>query len=489
VPVTTQQGTGSPGTAPRLLNNRYAVLGELGRGGMGVVWRAEDRVIGRQVAVKEVRLPSGVAPAERAVFQERVLREARSAGRLNDPAVITVYDVLHEGDATFIVMELVPAPTLSELVRSAGPLPPDRVADLARQALAALETAHAAGIVHRDVKPSNLMVLPNGRIKLADFGIAQAVDDPRLTSSGALIGSPGYLAPERLHGGGASPATDLWALGATLYFAVQGQSPFERSSTAATLHAVLTEVPPLTRCAGPLASAITGLLIADPATRLTAPQVRALLSMPTSTTATVPAAGPGLPPTVRSGVAAGRRGRLGVWPALGLAVLLGAGGLIGGYAWGDRSATPVPPAGLGPALSYGTGGDLPVWGLNAGSCGNGSLTAGRRFPSSNTVSCTDPHDFEVFAYGTGIPTDKDAAYPGLSDLAGAASTWCGEVFRSDVVTARDKATALGYQAVVPSAGTWQVRTDDSSYDHSRYQYCVLYNRDHSQLTTDAVEGD
>jgi eukaryotic-like serine/threonine-protein kinase len=477
-----------PVTPTRVIGGRYVVLGELGRGGMGIVWRAEDRVIGRQVAVKEVRLPSGVAPAERAVFQERVLREARSAGRLNDPAVITVYDVLIEGESTFIVMELVAAPTLSELVRSAGPLPPQRVAELAGQALAALQTAHAAGIVHRDVKPSNLMVLPNGRIKLADFGIAQAVDDPRLTSSGALVGSPGYLAPERLKGGEASAASDLWALGATLYFAVEGRSPFERSSTAATLNAVLSEVPPLTRCAGPLASAITGLLIAEPATRLTGPQVHALLTMPGPTAVTVPVLGHGASPTMLNTAVPARRGRGLLWTALAGALVLGVGGLVGGYAWGDHAATPVPPAGLGQTLTYGTGGDLPVWALSGSQCGNGALSAGRKFASNSSTSCDDPHDFQVYGYGDAISSSQNTRYPGYADLAADAQTWCTEVFDSDVVAAKDK-TKLGYLALIPAQAAWQVRSDDSSGQHTRDEYCVVYNRDHTQLTTDLVEGD
>ncbi|NUT50917.1 MAG: serine/threonine protein kinase, partial [Saccharothrix sp.] len=177
---------------PRVIAGRYTLLAELGRGGMGVVWRAQDNVIGRQVAIKELHLPDGIALEERRVLEERVLREARTAGRLNDPGVVTVYDVVAEHGMTYIVMELVEAVTLSALVARHGPMPQDRVVAMAVQALSALDSAHQAGIVHRDVKPGNLMVTPTGRVKLTDFGIAQAVDDPRLTTSGSLIGSPAY---------------------------------------------------------------------------------------------------------------------------------------------------------------------------------------------------------------------------------------------------------------------------------------------------------
>ncbi|KMS82228.1 serine/threonine protein kinase, partial [Streptomyces regensis] len=181
----------------RTVAGRYSLLQELGRGGMGVVWRGEDTVIGRQVAVKELRMPDGESAT---VFSERVLREVRTGGRLNDPAVVTVFDVVTEGDATFIVMELVEAPTLSDLVAARGPMPAHEVARIGEQVLSALEAAHRAGIVHRDVKPGNIMVAPNGRTKLTDFGIAQAVDDPRITTSGMLIGSPAFMSPERVAG-------------------------------------------------------------------------------------------------------------------------------------------------------------------------------------------------------------------------------------------------------------------------------------------------
>ncbi|SDJ24295.1 Protein kinase domain-containing protein [Actinokineospora alba] len=268
---------------PRLVAGRYALLGELGRGGMGVVWLAEDRVIGRRVALKELPFPPGHDPA---VFQERVLREARTAGGLNDPAIVTVYDVSFERGFAYLVMELVQAPTLADLI-AAGPLAEARVVTIARQVLGALKSAHDAGIVHRDVKPSNIMVLPGDRVKLADFGIARGVDDPSLTATGGIMGSPGYMAPELFAGSQPGPAADLWSLGATLFHAVEGKAPFTRTTTAATMHAILTERPQPSRCGEPLSSLLNGLLSQDPAQRLNGTRAAALLGAPADAETTV----------------------------------------------------------------------------------------------------------------------------------------------------------------------------------------------------------
>ncbi|WP_433264020.1 protein kinase domain-containing protein [Actinosynnema sp. CS-041913] len=254
----------------KLVAGRYRTLRELGRGGMGVVWLAEDQVIGRRVALKELRTSSRTE-------LDRVLREARTAGKLNSPAVVTVHDVLSEHGTTYLVMELVEAPTLADLMRN-GPLPAPRVEAIGLEVLKALETAHAAGVIHRDVKPSNIMVLPDGGVKLADFGIARALDDPGLTVTGGVMGSPGYMAPELFDGRPPSPAADLWALGATLFHAAEGRSPFQRDTTAATMHAIMYEEPVLDRTTGPLAGVVMGLLTQSADARLTAAQVRARLT-------------------------------------------------------------------------------------------------------------------------------------------------------------------------------------------------------------------
>ncbi|HEY4023952.1 MAG TPA: serine/threonine-protein kinase [Pseudonocardiaceae bacterium] len=275
---------GNPG-GRRIIAGRYAVVGELGRGGMGTVWRAQDQVIGRQVALKELRIPPGLSRVEHDTFVQRVLREARTAGALNDPAIVTVHDVVPDGGAMYIVMELIEAENLADLVARGGPLDPRRVSDIGLQVLSALDTAHAAGIVHRDIKPSNIMLLPGDRVKLTDFGIAQGTDDPSLTATGGIMGSPGYMAPELFQGRPPSPATDLWSLGATLFHVAEGRAPFERGNTAATLHAILYEEPHLNHVRGPLAAAITGLLTQQSEQRLTAGRIRELLAAGMSTRA------------------------------------------------------------------------------------------------------------------------------------------------------------------------------------------------------------
>ena len=236
----------------RIIADRYALSAPLGRGGMGVVWRARDAVLGREVAVKEVVFPPTMADEERRPAQARVMREARAAARLNHPGAVTLYDVVQDHGGTFIVMELISAPTLADLVRSDGPLPVGRVAEIGAQVASALEAAHQAGIVHRDVKPGNVMVPGNGTAKLADFGIASLQGDPQLTSTGLVIGSPAYMAPEQAKGEESGPAADFWALGATMFYAVEGEPPFDRGTSIATLAAVVNDPPRTPRRAGPL---------------------------------------------------------------------------------------------------------------------------------------------------------------------------------------------------------------------------------------------
>jgi serine/threonine protein kinase len=249
----------------------------LGGGGMGMVWRAHDAVPGREVAVKEVMIPPALLESERRSAQARVMREARAAARLNHPGVVTLYDVVHDQGHTFIVMELVEAPTLADLVQAEGPLPPWRVAEVGGQLAAALEAAHRAGIVHRDVKPANVMVPAEGGVKLADFGAATLLGDPRLTAIGLVVGSPAYMAPEQASGQPSGPPADLWALGATMYAAVEGEPPFDKGALIPTLAAVVNEDPRPMQRAGPLAPVIGALLAKDPAARPSAPRLRARL--------------------------------------------------------------------------------------------------------------------------------------------------------------------------------------------------------------------
>jgi serine/threonine protein kinase len=261
-------------SADRLLAGRYALQEVLGRGGMGVVWLATDLRLDRPVAVKEVTFALHLSDEERRVLRERTLREARTAARLDHPSVTAVYDVVEEDGRPWLVMEHVESCSLQQVIDGQGPLPWPAVARIGLDVLAGLTAAHEAGVVHRDVKPANVLVAPDGRACLTDFGIATATGDPTLTTTGAIIGSPSYMAPERAHGDPPLPPADLWSLGATLWTAVEGSPAFARGEPMATLMAVVAEDPPPPAHAGPLAPVVLGLLEKDPARRMTAEQAR-----------------------------------------------------------------------------------------------------------------------------------------------------------------------------------------------------------------------
>ncbi|RSM36736.1 serine/threonine protein kinase [Amycolatopsis balhimycina DSM 5908] len=487
--MTDEQTRPYPPQAPvtpgqRVVAGRYLLLGELGRGGMGVVWRAQDQVIGRQVAVKELRLPDAESAA---VFSERALREVRTGGRLNDPAIVTVYDVVTDGGTTFIVMELVEAPSLADLVRQRGPMPAAQAAQLGERVLTALQAAHAAGIVHRDVKPANILVAPDGRVKLTDFGIAHAVDDPRLTTSGMIVGSPAFMAPERVEGREALPASDLWSLGATLFFAVEGTIPFERATTAATLHAIMTEIPYLTRGQGPLAAAILGLLVANPDARLTVAQAQNLLTTaqgvrptpPGGTAMLLPAAGP-----------APKKPRRALWPA-GAAVLVVAA-LTGGFFAGKAFETPAPDDQKLPTMTFGLGGQMHV-DVNSGYlCYNAPVQDGGVISGENDGDCKESHTVEVYDAGDLIGTtnwsDSEAAvaaYPGLAAVTAVAEARCAASFRSSIVP-EIKRDGLKYRALVPTQGQWQSRPEKPGEDPTREFYCVLTKADGGPISAPIV---
>jgi eukaryotic-like serine/threonine-protein kinase len=264
-----------PNGARRRVADRYELGTELGRGGMGVVWRATDTLLVREVAVKEVDPPRGLDAGQRAAMRARVSREARAAARLSHPGVVTVYDIAQDGGRDYIVMELA-APTLDDVVRTGGPLAPQRAARIGLGLLATLAAAHRAGIVHRDLKPKNVMVREDGTTKLTDFGIASVQGDPRLTATGLVVGSPAYMAPEQVEGGPVGPAADLWALGATLWFAVEGEPPFGGGEFQ-TLSAIVSGEPRQPTRLGPLAPVLEGLLAKDPARRPTPAELGPLL--------------------------------------------------------------------------------------------------------------------------------------------------------------------------------------------------------------------
>ncbi|WP_433515190.1 protein kinase domain-containing protein [Nonomuraea sp. CA-143628] len=262
-----------------LLAGRYRLLSQLGQGGMGTVWRAMDELLRQEVAIKEVRLPPDLDDASRAELLERTLREARAAARLRShPSIVTVHDVVLDGGRPWIVMELVRGRSLDQAVRTNGPLPPRQVAGIGLRMLDALGAAHASGILHRDVKPANVMLTDDGRVLLTDFGIATVAGDAALTQTGLLTGSPGYIAPERLRGEADGPLADLWALGATLFTAVEGGPPFARANQAAVMAAVLMQEPAPARLAGPLTPVLAAILEKDPVRRCPPDQVAGWLN-------------------------------------------------------------------------------------------------------------------------------------------------------------------------------------------------------------------
>lgn len=286
-------------TAQRLVSGRYALLETIGKGGMGVVWRGRDTLLERDVAIKEIALPAAIPVTERDALRARVNREARAAARLTHPSVVTIFDVVEDEGTSYIVMELIDAPTLADLVKRNGPLPPVQAAVIGLDVLAALEKAHGAGIVHRDVKPGNIMVPPDGRAKLGDFGIASIKGDPKITTTGMIMGSPSFMAPEQATGAPLGPEVDLWSLGASLYYAVEGRPPFDRGQAIPTLTAVVhDEVQPTAR-AGALGPVLYSVMAKVPADRPSHEAVREMLNgvvsatdgdSPTATAAVGPSA-------------------------------------------------------------------------------------------------------------------------------------------------------------------------------------------------------
>lgn len=337
--VVPEQPPAADAGAGRLIAGRYRLLAKLGHGGMGTVWRAKDETVDREVAVKEPRVPDHLPERERANAFERMRREARAAARLDHPAVVNVHDVAVVDGRPWIVMELVQGRSLGAVLQEEGTLSAREAARVGLEVLGALEAAHAAGILHRDVKPDNVLLGRHDRVVLTDFGIAQIEGETNLTDTGGFVGSPEYIAPERVLGQRPGPASDLWSLGVVLYAATEGVSPFRRSNTPATLQSVLNATPaPPASAQGPLAEIITALLQKDPARRPNAAQVRAVLEAaanppPPQPTQVAPVMVPGQ---------GGKGIRIGRKTLIGLGAVVVAGAVAVYFAVANPFAGPLP---------------------------------------------------------------------------------------------------------------------------------------------------
>ncbi|MEV7805736.1 serine/threonine-protein kinase [Microbispora sp. NPDC088329] len=319
-----------------LLAGRYRLAEPLGEGGGGTVWRAHDELLRREVAIKQLRVPPGLDDRRRADFLGRAVEEARAAGRLTHPSIVTVHDVVGHAGQPWIVMDLVPGRSLDKIIREDGPLPSERVAEIGLAVLDALEAAHSRGILHRDVKPANVLIGPDGRALLTDFGIAAPVGGAG-NSWQSSAGSPTYMAPERFRDEPDGPPSDLWSLGATLYTAVEGEPPFQRSMAAALVAAVLLHDPrPMTRASRVLAWIVLALLGKDPARRPPPEAVRQALRAAA------------VPPAPASAARPAGRWRLaavaGLVTVVGLAAGLGAWFLVSGRQDGSARFVAVPDA-------------------------------------------------------------------------------------------------------------------------------------------------
>ena len=446
----------------RVVCERYRLIDELGRGGMGTVWRAEDERLQRRVAVKEVRLPEAIPTDERDAARARALREARAAARLSHPSAVTIFDVQQEEGRAYLVMELVEAPSLAEVLRQSGPLDHAAAARIGLDVLSALEAAHAAGIVHRDVKPANVMVPAEGPAKLADFGIASLKDDPKITQTGLILGSPSYMAPEQADGRGGGPRSDLWALGATLYYAVEGEPPFDEGQAIPTLAAVMHDDPRPLRSSGPLVPVISALLAKDPTARPSHDEARRMLeaaSRGQSTSAPSPAPAPApvrsQPVDARAALPVRRGSRAAPVVAL-VALLVVAGAALAWFATRD-DAREIPAATRGEE-DGGTKEDSS--GPGSDSSGPGSEGEDTGVPEGWTLH-EEPTTGHAIAYPATWEVDEDSLGDGTStDFSDPAS---GAYLRLDW-TDNPGPSALG---------AWEEQEASFASDHAGYEQLAL----------------
>lgn len=430
--------------APRKTVDRYDLGDELGSGAMGTVWRAFDTRLGRNVAVKEVHLPADMPPRERARARARMVREAQAAARVSHPSVVTVHDVLEVGGVPYIVMELLDGESLRERIHRAGPLPEHEVERMARPLLGALWAAHRAGVIHRDVKPANIMLAEGGaRPVLTDFGIANLTDSgaTSLTGTGTILGTAAYAAPERLDQDETTAISDLWSLGATLFAALAGESPFKRETLTSTLTAVLTLPVPDPPARGRLVPLISGLLQRDPRGRLAPDRALALLSAAPSE--------PG-PSGAQGGRPMSSARRFALWTTATALVVLVAAALTVRILLPGQEEDAVPPA--SPAEG-GTGSEEEAEGSGA--------EAGEDVPDGFVWVDDD-------AMGLAVPEDWGVADT-TDEYEGSASTrLAGYEFETGVATGTAEATATDYEVLVRGAEDSMLRLEEILIDDEDY---------------------
>ncbi|MET9291187.1 protein kinase [Streptomyces sp. NPDC003077] len=380
----------------QLVAGRYRLLEQIGRGGMGTVWRSRDELLGREVAVKRLHVSPGIDADELATRNERTRREAQAAARINHPNVVVVHDVVDDNGLPCIVMEYVPSGTLGDLIKEAaradGTVPPHEVARIGRGMIAALKAAHSAGVLHRDVKPGNVLLGKNGRVVLTDFGIAVSTGTSTLTKTGELIGSVDYLAPERVKGGRPGPASDLWALGATLYQALEGRPPFRKATAVETAYAIAMDPVDPPRNAGPLTGLVTALLAKEPDDRPTAHEVeqelRAQAAEPETALMRTPAWAADAPSgTTYSATLPLLPTSGGASASDGTRTKTGAGADAGAVADAKAGATTDVGDGAGAGSAAGAGPDAPAH-AGATAEGSGSAPSSLSAPVAETAATT-----------------------------------------------------------------------------------------------------
>ena len=446
----------------RLVGGRYLLSSELGSGAMGTVWSGYDNVLQRRVAVKELKVPPGVPEQEARDLRERIMREARALGGLSHPNVITVFDVVVDDGQPVVVLELVPSRNLATMIGESGALTAGQAAVVGFATAGGLRAAHRAGITHRDVKPGNVLIADDGRVKLTDFGIARNSADAPMTSVGLVLGSPAYIAPEVAAGQPVTPAADLWGLGATLFAAVEGRPPYDvHGDPVSTITEVVDGEVPRPRGSGPVVDVIAALMVKDPARRMPLEEVRQRLrpliddpddplypgspDAPTMEAAAITRPAPPPPPPPRHSATSSTR----VPAARHAAPLAADPGPLPGRA--PRPALPAPPSpwrstGLvlaGAALVV--AGTLGGWGLTRSIGGQSPLTA------QNVTTAGDATALNRDPLGFSIPVPTGwTRHPGADAVAFVSGNGTEDLTVARAARAEDAETVPGVEVVEPA---------------------------------------